>query len=71
MARGGVAVGPQVVGAFNPGGIGVATSPIIGADFPASVGPLTYTVRIKTPASTVAWNDTNGGSTICLAEIQN
>jgi len=72
LARGGINVSPQFIGAFSPtSSANVVVSHLDGGDFPGSSGPFTYTVRLKNSgtAATFFWNDNNSGSTISLAEV--
>ena len=74
MTRGGVAVGPLWIGAYGAAPSNAAMVQMVhqeGADFPGSVGPHTYTVRARYGgvASTVYWNDGNGGWSFRLAEV--
>jgi len=72
MARGGVPVGSAVPGAFgSTAATYITVVNFAGSDFPASIGPLTYTVRIKSSAGTCSWNDSNGGGFINLWEVMN
>jgi|GEM_PF-2404914 len=74
MTRGGVGVGSPIPGAFgSTGGTNyVSEVNFFGTDLPGSTGPLTYTVGAKSSnGNSVFWNDTNGGGSITLLEIQN
>jgi len=74
FARGGVNVSPQFIGAYGTAPANSSNVSMVhfeGGDFPGSLGPHTYTVRVKNAgtAATVFWCDTNGGGSLSLAEI--
>lgn len=70
LSRGGVPVSPKNGGAFSAAGLSIGPSSGGGSDFPGSVGPHTYTVRIRSSTTTsVSMLDANGGAFLQLSEI--